>query len=33
MLNSAMPVIVGVGPALVLVALFVLLDYRRGRRS
>jgi hypothetical protein len=33
MLNAAIPFIVGVGPAVVLVAMFVLLDYRRSRRS
>lgn len=33
MLNSAMPILVGVGPALLLVAIFVLIDLRRSRRS
>ena len=33
MLNSALPVIVGVGPAALLVIVFMLLDFRKSRRS
>lgn len=33
MLNSALPVIVGVGPAVLLVVIFMLFDFRRSRRS
>ena len=33
MLNSALPVIVGIGPAVLLVVIFMLIDFRRSRRS